>query len=185
MRQIRFQLAALGVATLLVACGGGSSPANPTITGLAATGAALANANLAAKCASGAALSGKTGADGTFSLELSGGQATPCLLQVNNGTVTLHGFATQAGHINITPLTDLVINKALGSSAASAFASFDVIKAAAIAVGLDLAKAYVKAEVTALTGAAPPLRLATSASPPSSAPSLLSSRLRAKPSATD
>ena len=156
MRQIRFQLAALGVATLLVACGGGggSSPANPTITGLAATGAALANANLAAKCASGAALSGKTGADGTFSLELSGGQATPCLLQVSNGTVTLHGFATQAGHINITPLTDLVINKALGSSAASAFASFDVIKAAAIAVGLDLAKAYVKAEVTALTGAA-------------------------------
>lgn len=156
MRQIRFQLAALSAAALLVACGGGdSSTANPTITGLAATGAALANANLTAKCATGAPVSGKTGADGTFSLELSGGQATPCLLQVSNGTVTLHGFATQAGHINITPLTDLVVSKALGANAATAFGSFDAAGGSTIKAALDAAKLYVKAEVAAVTGSAP------------------------------
>lgn len=152
MKKTSFKLAVLGVATLLTACGGGSS--NPTITGLAATGAALANASVAAKCASGAPLSGQTGADGTFSLELSGGQSVPCLVQVSKGTVTLHGFATEAGRINVTPLTDLVIAKAVGLDDAAAFASFDASKGDVIKAGLDTAKAYVKAELAALTGGA-------------------------------
>jgi pimeloyl-ACP methyl ester carboxylesterase len=157
MRQISLILAALGVATMLVACGfsGNSNPtitANPTITGLAATGGALANATVTAKCTTGVPVSGTTGADGTFSLELAGGQIVPCLVQVSNGTVTLHGFAAQAGHINVTPLTDLVISKALGSDPATAFASFDAAKGTAINAGLDAAKTYVKTEITALTG---------------------------------
>jgi len=147
---------------MLAACGGGgsgdnSSPpptaANPTITGLAATGAALANATVTAKCTSGASVSGTTGADGTFSLELAGGQAFPCLLQLKLGTVTLHSFSAAAGYINITPLTDLVVNKALGSDAAAAFAGFDASKGAAIKAGLDDAKTYVIAQVTPLAGA--------------------------------
>lgn len=158
MRQISLILAALGVATLLAACGdsGNSNPSvNPTITGLAASGAALANATVTAKCTSGLPVSGTTGADGTFSIELSGGQTVPCLLQVISGTVTLHGFAAEAGHINITPLTDLVISRALGSDAAAAFASFDASKGTAINAGLVAAKAYVIVEVTPLTGRAP------------------------------
>lgn len=160
MRQISLLLAALGVATLLVACGdsGNSNSTiapNPTITGLAATGAALANADVTAKCTSGLPVSGKTGADGTFSLELGGGQAVPCLLQVVSGTVKLHGFAEVAGHINITPLSDLVISKALGSDAAAAFDGFDASKGDAIKAGLVAAKAYVETEVKALTGGAP------------------------------
>jgi pimeloyl-ACP methyl ester carboxylesterase len=155
MRQISLILAALGVATMLVACGfsGNSNPtitANPTITGLAATGGALANATVTAKCTSGLPVSGKTGADGTFSLELAGGQTVPCLVQVSNGTVTLHGFAAVAGRINVTPLSDLVISNALGSDAATAFASFDASKAIAIMAGLTTAKAYVQIQVTAL-----------------------------------
>jgi hypothetical protein len=150
------------VATLMLAAcggaGGGSSTpsanptANPTITGLAATGGALANATVTAKCTSGPSVSGSTGVDGTFSLELAGGQTVPCLLQLIKGTVTLHGFAAVAGHINITPLTDLVISRALGSDAASAFAGFDASKGAAITTGLVAAKAYVKTEMTAITG---------------------------------
>ena len=147
----------LCAATLtLAACGGGgggSTPsANPTITGLAATGAALAGAAVTAKCTSGAPVSDTTASDGTFSLELAGGQTAPCLLQVKKGTVTLHGFAAQAGHINVTPLTDLVISRALGSDAAAAFDSYDASKGDAIKAGLDDAKTYVKTQVTAMTG---------------------------------
>ena len=155
MRQIRLTLAALCVATILAACGGGTSTPIPTITGLAATGGALANATVTAKCTSGPSVSGTTGADGPFSLKLGGGQTVPCLLQVSSGTVILHGFAAEAGRINVTPLTDLVISKALGSDAASAFAGFDAGKGAAINAGLVTAKSYVKTEVTALTGGAP------------------------------
>jgi len=145
-------------ALTLAACGGsgdgGSTklPPNPTITGLAATGGALANAAVTAKCASGPSVSGNTGADGSFSLELAAGQTVPCLLQAIKGKVTLHGFAAVAGHINVTPLTDLVISRALGSDAVSVFAGFDASKGAAIAAGLVAAKAYVKTEVTAITG---------------------------------
>ena len=157
MRQIRFKLAALSAAAMVAACGGGDSapPPNPTITGLAATGAAMANANLTAKCLSGAAVTGKTAADGSFSLELSGGQTAPCLVQATNGTLTLLGLATDAGRINITPLSDLVISRALGSDSAAAFANFDATKVTAIKAGLDAAKAYVKAEIIALAGSAP------------------------------
>lgn len=152
MRQIRFQLAALGVAGLLVACGGGTSY---QITGLAATGAALASAAVTAKCASGTAVTGTTAADGTFTLVLSNGQTMPCMLQVVKGDTTLHSIATDSGRTNVTPLSDLVVTKALGSDAAAAFASFDAAKGATIKAGLEAAKAYVKTQVTDLTGAAP------------------------------
>jgi len=142
----------------LAACGGGggSSPAptaNPTITGLAATGAALAGAAVTAKCTVGPAVSDTTGADGSFVLVLSGGQTLPCMLQATNGTLTLHGFAAQAGHVNITPLTELIISRALGSDAAAAFDSFDAGKGEAIAAGLTDAKTYVNTGIAAIAGA--------------------------------
>ena len=172
VKTILSNLAALSVAAALGACGGGTSTepvtpvtptVNPTITGLAATGAALANATVTVKCAGGASLTGKTGADGTFSIELGGGQVVPCLLEASNGTVTLHGFAAQAGHINITPLTDLVIVKALGSDVNAAFAGFDAVKSKTIIDGMEAAKTYVKAEMTAIAGAAPASDLMTGA----------------------
>ena len=152
MRQIRILLSALGVAGLLVACGGGTTH---QISGLAATGAALSGASVTAKCISGTTVAGTTAADGTFTLVLSNGQAMPCMLQVAKGDTTLHSIATDSGRTNVTPLSDLVVTKALGSDAATAFNSFDAAKGAAIKTGLDAAKAYVKAEVTALTGGAP------------------------------
>ena len=161
MGKIKVTLALLCGASALAACGGGggsSDPivaANPTITGLAATGAAMANATVTAKCTTGVAVSGKTGTDGTFSIELAGGQAVPCMVQVSNGTLILHSFAAEAGRINVTPLTELMIGKALGADAASAFAGFDATKGAAIRAGLDAAKSYVKTEMMTLTGAAP------------------------------
>ena len=155
MRKIGLLLTALGVATLLAACGSSKMPDNQYITGFAATGAALAGATVTAKCSGGPSVSGTTGADGTFSLELTGNQTAPCLLQVVKGTVTLHGFAAAPGRINVTPLTDLVVSKAMGSDPATAFASFDATKGATINTGLAAAKTYVIAQVTALAGRAP------------------------------
>lgn len=166
MRQIRFKLAALGAASLLVACGGGDTSAplpvvppapvvTGSITGLAATGAALANATITARCVSGDPITGKTNADGTFVLEIKSTQTAPCLVQVSNGNVTLYSFASASGRINVTPLSDLVISRALGADPAAAFASFDAAKATALRNGLDAAKAYVKALVIGQTGSAP------------------------------
>ncbi len=151
MRQIRFKLAALSAAVLLAACGGGNS-LPPQISGLAATGAALGNASVTVRCTTGAPVTGTTGADGTFSVVLSGGQAIPCLIQVTKGAVTLYSFASASGRSNVTPVTDLVVTKALGSDPAAAFASFDGTKGATISAGLAAAKDYVKAQILALTG---------------------------------
>ena len=144
---------ALALSAILVGCGGVSTTYQ--ITGLAATGAAMASAAVTAKCASGPVVTGTTGADGTFTLVMSDGQLTPCMLQVSKGDTTLHSIATGSGRTNVTPLSDLVVTRALGSDAATAFASFDAAKGAAINAGLEAAKAYVKTQVTDLTGGAP------------------------------
>ena len=150
MRQLIRLASAVWFGIVLVGCTGTQSP---TISGLAATGAALGNAAIVAKCVSGSA-SGSTAADGSFMLVLNSGQVAPCLLQVTKGSTTLHSFATTTGYVNVTPLTDLVVTKALGSDAATAFTSFDAATAASINGGLVAAKAYVKAQVTAITGSA-------------------------------
>jgi len=125
------------------------------ITGLAATGAAMAGATVTAKCASGSTMTGTTAADGTFTLAMSNAQATPCMLQVSNGTTTLHSIAIDTGRTNVTPLSDLAVTKALGSNAAAAFASYDASKGVTIKAGLEAAKAYVKAELAALAVGVP------------------------------
>lgn len=163
MRQIGFRLAALSAAALVAACGGGGSSSpippssgpvviNPVISGLAATGAALGSSDVAIKCATGSAATGVTRPDGSFSVELAGGQATPCLIQVTKGSVKIHSFASAAGRVNVTPLTDLIVTKALGSDAAAAFTAFDSAKGTTISNGLAAAKTYVNAQVTALNG---------------------------------
>ena len=149
-------------ALALTACGGGdssSSAASATkpdlsLQGLAATGAALPNALVTAKCATGAPVTGTTANDGSFSLTLNGGQTTPCMLQVTgaNPTVTLHGFAVEAGRVNLTSLTDLVVTRALGTDPAARFAGFTSATGDTIRAALDAAKSYVTTQLTALTG---------------------------------
>ena len=138
----------LAVASVLVACSD-----NPVyIDGFAATGAALANADVTAKCVEGSPVTGKTDANGLFQLRIDGGQVAPCIVQVTDGTTTLHSFASGAGRLNVTPLTELSVGKALGDTPATAFTSFDRNKSTAIANGLSAAMTAVKTEVEALTG---------------------------------
>ncbi len=149
-------------ALALCACGGGGSstsePASPVLTlqGLAATGAALSNAAVTAKCATGPALAGTTAADGSFTLSLAGGQTVPCMVQVIGGvpTITLHSFATEAGRVNVTPLTDITLAKALGGDPGLAFASYSSAKGDAIKLGLDGAKTYANAQLATIAGQA-------------------------------
>ena len=161
--------AALVLAGLLSACGGGGSsdpvtptpvvPATLTLTGTAATGAALGNRPVDAKCATGAsAAPATTGADGKFTVSISGG-ALPCVLRVtaSDGSV-LHSVAAGSGNsatVNITTASELVLAHLVGGAPATAFSSFDAatltdtkVQAALSAVGDTLKAAGV--DVTAL-----------------------------------
>lgn len=138
----------LAVASVMVACSD-----NPVyIDGFAATGAAMANADVTAKCVEGPSVSGKTDANGLFQLRIDGGQVAPCIVQVTDGTTTLHSFATAAGRLNVTPLTELSVGKAFGEAPSAAFSAFDKAKSTKIKDGLTSATAAVKTEVEALTG---------------------------------
>jgi hypothetical protein len=173
MREKFRNLLAVGVVAGLAACGGGgggsadsasivtptptptpSTPVSATLSGLAATGAAIANAAVTAKCVTGPLLTGNTNLNGAFTLTLSSAHTAPCMLQVTGGTpsVTLHSFAAAAGQVNISPLTDLVVAKALGDDPVAAFATFDSTKGSTINAGLVAAKAYVQTQVSSITG---------------------------------
>ncbi len=147
---------ALGVITaaVLAACGAGGGDhgggASVTLDGLAATGAPMANAAVAARCVSGGG-STSSAADGTFTVTLAD-PALPCLVQVRRDGLTLHGFAAQGGRVNVTPLTELLVARAIGGDPAQAFAGFDAARAAVLQAALDAARTYVQEQASALAG---------------------------------
>lgn len=157
---IRIHSTALCASVLmaLTACGGGDDAANnsatpsPTLTGLAATGAAIANAPVTARCVAGDPLSGTTDGNGVFTLTLSATHTAPCMLEVVNGTSKLYSFATAAGRVNITPATDLVLAYALKDSPEAAFKDFKKTKSDSLLANLADAKAYVKEQLLIVTG---------------------------------
>ena len=130
-------IAALGAALLVGCGGGGGSPIPPAITltlsGTAATGAAIANGTIAAKCSEGTA-SSTSNADGTYTLTSTSAKL-PCLLRVTvpaTGEV-IHSVAeADAARANITPMTDLIASNVMGGSAATKFASFTSTESASI-----------------------------------------------------
>ncbi len=150
----------------LASCGGGENGAvvtsNPlVVSGIAATGATMANAVVSVKCAVGATVSGVTAADGSFALTLRGGQAWPCLVKVKRGEpeLTLYSLATGAKRVNVTPLADLALARALGASglgsdAVAAFPLFNAAAGGVLQTALPAAKIYVNAQVQAVTGLA-------------------------------
>jgi len=76
------------------------------------------------------------------------------MLQVTGGTpaVTLHSFAQAAGRVNITPVTDLIVAKALGADPGPAFASYAPSNGMTIETGLPAAKSYVTTQINNITG---------------------------------
>ena len=130
--KVRFFAWVLTTSALLSACGGGGSEqqpaANLTLSGTAASGLAIPGAIISAKCQTGSG-SASTHFDGSYQLSISGG-VLPCVLEVTNpaDSSKLHsvavGSATTAT-ANITPLTEMLSARALGSQPATFFTTFD------------------------------------------------------------
>ena len=149
----------LPVVLALAACGGGSDSTDPvppppttppTLTGTAATGAAIAGAALDIRCNGGSATA-TTGTDGSYSVSLTAG-ALPCVLRVTAGDGTvLHSLAAGTGsaaRANITPVSELVMASLSGGTPSSYFDAFDATAAGALTAAK--ADAAVAAVVTTL-----------------------------------
>lgn len=154
----RSQLAACAASILLAACGGGGgggSGTTPlTLSGTAATGAAIAGAPVEAKCASGTG-SASTKPDGSYSIEIAGG-SLPCVLEVRPaGGAALHSVIDGSGagsvNVNITPLTELVVAKLAAGAPSELFTTFDA--AAQAKLTTSGVNAALGAVTTALQGA--------------------------------
>lgn len=130
----------VGVAATLAACGGGNDSPAPvattppppppppvsyalTMSGTAATGAAIANAAVTANCKTGTAIA-TTGADGSYTLRVVAPGEGPCILSVTQNGVTLRSVASGDGaKANITPLTEMLVSYIAVSSGAGANAT--------------------------------------------------------------
>lgn len=131
----------------LLGCGGGSSPeaaSAPSVplSGVAATGAPIAG-KVYALDAQGRSLSVDTALDGSFALNV-GTLSLPVLLKAEwaggAGTQRLYSFATRAGRVNVTPLTDLAVRLALlGTDPGAHYASPSPVAFAALAAALPTA----------------------------------------------
>ncbi|MDI6794359.1 MAG: fibronectin type III domain-containing protein, partial [bacterium] len=94
------------------------------IAGTAAKGAAIALKTISVKDCNGALISGTTGADGKFSINVTG-LTFPMLLEVADGATTYFSIANASGICNIHPFTDLIIRnwyKVKGTDVETAFA---------------------------------------------------------------
>lgn len=145
---LRVTIASAFLSALLAGCGGGGT-AKPaaSVSGVAATGAAIASGTVTLRCASGTANAVATGADGGFTLDM-GAVTLPCVARVDykDGTGAaqkLHSFISAIGTANITPVTELLVANLTGGTAADAFDKFDAAKA----------KGYTAAQVKAAAAA--------------------------------
>jgi len=117
----------------LSACGGGGSDtpsaAGALVTGVAATGLAIDGGSVTLNCTSGTTPPVRTATDGSFSVDVSGVNL-PCVAKVDYSDATgnhrLHSLVRATGHVNITPLTDMVVAGLSSTGLASAVTANDV-----------------------------------------------------------
>ena len=130
-----------GMVSSLAACGGGDetttsvvpptvvvSPPPPvsyaiTLSGTAATGAAIANAPVTTTCSVGTATA-QTSADGSYTVKVPAPGEGPCILSVTQNGVTLRSVANGDGaRANITPLTEMLVSHIAVASGAGGSAT--------------------------------------------------------------
>lgn len=121
---------------LLTACGGGGTggitSSAVTVSGTAATGAAMKNASITFKCQS-KTYTAQGNAEGAYSISIDNSEL-PCLVRASVQDNTLHSIAavaTGSATVNITPQTELVTSHLLARSPASAFDANSIPTAAA------------------------------------------------------
>jgi hypothetical protein len=145
----------LALSCLLAACGGGGSNDNTletvlTLTGTAATGAALADSPVEVRCKKGEGET-KAGADGSFTVKVTDG-ALPCVLRAGSGAGALHsliegGSVGESVTVNVTPLTELIAARVAGSAPQTLFDVFDT------AAQERISKASINAAISAVASA--------------------------------
>lgn len=96
------------ISMLLFGCSGGhsSTPSAVTVSGVAATGAAVSG-TIFLKDSAGHELSVVT-PDGTFTFDVSA-LSPPFMLKANWNGQTIYSFSTSAGTANITPMTQMIV----------------------------------------------------------------------------
>ena len=127
-------LASLLFISLLAACGGGdgssSSSSSTSLSGVAATGAAMANASITVYDATGKSLTASADANGNFSLSDVSGLKAPLLVVAQNNTYTLTALVAKISGDkvtgNVNQLTDQI---AANVSGAGTQALIDLFKA--------------------------------------------------------
>lgn len=110
-RYVRAVLVTGLLALSLAGCGGNdatSSATSTTLSGTAATGAPITNSDVLLKDSNGGTKNTITDASGKFSFDVSG-LTPPFLLKTSVNGTDLYSIATQAGTVNIHPLTDLIV----------------------------------------------------------------------------
>jgi hypothetical protein len=131
----RFLVLALFATLSLSGCGGGggggagAGGAGLSISGVAATGAAISGGTVEARCATGTATA-TTSADGSYSMTVSSGEA-PCVLRATdlNSNLTLHSVIEQGqSRANITPLTELIVASVSGETPSDIFSNFSQLR---------------------------------------------------------
>lgn len=143
---------------LLAGCGGGDSPApaSSTISGTAATGAAISGGTVTLKCTAGTASTVTTDVNGNFSVSPSG-ITFPCVGRVDYKDSSgisqkLHTFISKSGVANITPISELIVASLTGTSPANAFDNFDTavkpknFTATQVTAAVVAVKAYLKGQ---------------------------------------
>ncbi len=130
--------AALLALCLVTACGGGNDdrPAEgppppqavqkpPVLSGTAAVGAPVSGGSVIVQCAAGIDMRAVTSGAGAWSVQTSG-QTFPCIITLTGGDLDaakyptgLHSFALEATRANVTPVTELIMAKALGKDPAA------------------------------------------------------------------
>jgi len=146
MMTVAFRSLCLFLGAALTACGGGGG-AGHTITGVAASGAAVVQGRVEVKCQVGSGAA-QTESDGSYRLTIAGGVG-PCLLRVTDPVtgIEFHS-ALEEGAVqriaHVTPLSDIVVASALGVDPKQAFANpaeyFDRITPSALSTGASVAR---------------------------------------------
>lgn len=155
-----FSLFTLCAAAALAACGNDDSepapaPATVSLSGTAAIGTPLVGATVSAHCAGSTPVApAATDAGGQWTLTLASAAELPCALQVSGGSVgdvantqLLHSYATVAGVVNLTPITDLAVALAAAAVPADWFGALDGTHPPALGAALDEARTQVLAAV--------------------------------------
>jgi hypothetical protein len=123
-----------GMVSALAACGGGDDPAPVTppppvttyamtMTGTAATGAAIDNGNVSVACKVGSATA-TTDTKGAYTVKVPVPGEGPCIISVTKGALTLRSIAAGDGaKANVTPLSEMLVQYIAVSSGAGVSAT--------------------------------------------------------------